>query len=103
MLFDFFKKQNKRATKVLLLKRVLKNLKIPDAQKELYENSLEILWEEELDKLYENVTKFVEKLEVAKVDDIKKNNFASINGLRKKEAEEKKEELNSMNFLLNNV
>jgi hypothetical protein len=43
MLFDFFKKQNKRATKVLLLRRILKNLKIPEAQKELYETSLEIL------------------------------------------------------------
>jgi hypothetical protein len=40
---------------------------------------------------------------VKELEEIKKQNFSSISGLRKKEAEEKKKEMNSFSFLLHNL
>jgi len=103
MLFDFFKKQNKKSRKIHLIKSVLKNLKIPERQKELYRESLDILWDNELDKLYESISLFVKKVEIENIWEIHKTNFSSIKWMRKKEAKNKQEEINSVNFLLNNL
>lgn len=103
MLFDFFKKQNKRSRKIHLIKSVLNNLRIPERQKELYRESLEVLADEELDKLYVSITSFVKKVEIENIWEIHKTNFSSIKWMRKKEAHDKKEEINSVNFLLNNL
>lgn len=101
MLFNIFKKQRQKDSKVYLLKSLIDNLDIDQRQKDLYFDSLDVLQERELDKLYIEITKFVEDVEIKKIDKIKRDNFSS--PARKKELEEKKKEINSVNFLLNNL
>ncbi|MCT4617223.1 MAG: hypothetical protein N4A38_03375 [Candidatus Gracilibacteria bacterium] len=103
MLFDFFKKQTKKSRKIHLIKSVLNNLRIPERQKELYRESLDVLGDEELDKLYVSITKFVKQIEIENIGEIYKTNFSSVEGMRKKDAKNKQEEINSVNFLLNNL
>lgn len=101
MLFNIFKKQRKKDTKVYLLKTLISWLDIDQKQKDLYLDSLGVLQETELDRLYIEITKFIEDVEIKKIEKIKKDNFSS--PARKKELEEKKKEINSVNFLLNNL
>jgi len=103
MLFEFWKKQSKNDNKIKLLKSLIAKLKIPEAQKKMYLWAIEVLDDNELDNFYNKFVDFVKSMEIEKISDIQKNNFASINWLRKKEAEEQKEELNSLNLLLDNI
>lgn len=103
MLFDFLKKQDKRDKKIILLSSLIKGLQIPENQKEMYLWALEVLEESELDNFYKQITAFVHDVEIKKISDIHKSNFSSISWLKKKEAEEQKEELNSLNLLLDNI
>ena len=58
---------------------------------------------EGIDNLYKDICVFVENFELKQLEDIKKQNFSSIAGMRKKEALEKTEEINSFSFLLHNI
>ncbi|MCP4523243.1 MAG: hypothetical protein GY828_03415 [Candidatus Gracilibacteria bacterium] len=78
-------------------------MNIPAEQKDLYLESLDVLDESRLQKLYEEISDFVEFVEMKELEDINKENFGKISGMRKKEAEEKKKELNSFSFLLHNL
>ena len=103
MIFKFWQKQSEIATKKLLLRKLIRKIDIPETDKEL------ILWAiwtsspEKLDNFYEFVVKFIEKYELKEVNEIEKNNFVSIDWMTYKEANEKKQEINSFNFLLNNL
>lgn len=103
MLFEFFKKQSKKNNKIKLLSTVIEWLKIPQRQKEIYLWSLDVLNDSELDNLFSQITQFVKTTEIDKISEIYKSNFSSIDWLKKKEAEEQKEELNSLNLLLDNI
>jgi hypothetical protein len=46
---------------------------------------------------------FVEEVENRDFESIKANNFSQISWMRKKEAIEKQKEVNTFNFLLNNL
>ncbi|MDR2641133.1 MAG: hypothetical protein LBC61_07835 [Candidatus Peribacteria bacterium] len=103
MLFDFLKKKKKKEEKIKLTQIAIINLQIPDEQKALYLQALDILDENGVERIYATLINFVEKQEIKELDEIEKNNFAVITGMRKKEAEEKKEEINSFSFLINNI
>lgn len=103
MIFDFLKKQKKIEQKKKLAKVMFLNMQIPDAQKSLYIQALDILDEDWVNKIYDTLTNFVNDLEIKELDDIQKNNFSIISGMKKKEAEERKKEINSFNFLLNKL
>ena len=79
------------------------SLNISGEQKDLYLEALEVLSVEESEKLYQNLVKFVEKIEMKEIAEIKKESFSEIAGMRKKEAEEKLEEMNSLSFLFHNL
>lgn len=103
MLFDFLKKRKRIEDKIKLINIMFVNLKIPESQKSLYLQALDILDEDWVNRIYEELSNFIKNVELKNLEDIQKNNFSVINWLRFKEAEEKKEELNSFNFLINKL
>lgn len=103
MIFDFLRKRKKIDEKIKLINIMFVNLKIPEEQKALYIQALDILDEEWVDRIYNELSNFINNLELKNLEDIQKNNFSVINWLKIKEAEEKKEELNSFTFLLNKL
>jgi hypothetical protein len=46
---------------------------------------------------------FVETTEIKELDEIQRNNFSVVTWMRKKEAEEKRKEINSFSFLISNI
>ena len=103
MIFDFLKKQKDINKKRELIVIMINALHIPNEQKTLYLGSLEILDIEWIKKLYIDLQNFIENFELKELEQIKKENFSSVAWMRKKEAEEKKKELNSFSFLLHNL
>ena len=103
MIFDFLKKQTDLQKKIKLTKVMLLNLQIPEEQKSLYIQALDILDEEWIDRIYISLSSFVEDIEIRELWDISKENFSVINWMKKKEAEERKKEINSFSFLINNL
>lgn len=103
MIFDFLKKQKEIDKKIKLTKVMILSLHIPEAQKSLYIQALDILDNEWIDRLYEKLVKFVEILELKDINDINKHNFSKITWMKKKEAIEKQKDLNSFSFLINNL
>ena len=103
MIGNFLKRYGETSKKRKVVLTIIQNLNINEKQKDLYLNSLDILDEAWLEKLYKSLTAFVENIELKEIEDIKKENFSSIAGLRKKEALEKQKEINSFWFLLNNL
>lgn len=103
MLFKFFEKQKEEKNKIILIKKIISSLNIPESQKDLYLSSLDILDLEWLDKLYIKLTNFIKEIEHEELKNNSRNNFRQIHGLRKKEANEKQQEINSFSFLLNNI
>lgn len=103
MIFNFLKKRKKTVEKIELIKIMFVNLKIPESQKSLYIQALDVLDESWIDRIYNELSDFTNNLELKNLEDIQKNNFSVIIWLRLKEAEEKKEELNSFNFLINKL
>jgi hypothetical protein len=82
---------------------MLMNLQIPEDQKSLYVQALDILDEEWIERIYNSLTLFIKDIEITELEDIQKSNFSSINWMKKKEAEERKKEINSFSFLINNL
>lgn len=103
MIFDFLNKQTEKEKKIKLIKIMFLNLHIPEEQKALYIQALDILDENWINKIYNVLTNFVKDVEIKDLEDIQKKNFSMISWLKKKEAEEKKNEINSFSFLLNNL
>lgn len=103
MLFTFLKQQKVLSKKTSIIKTMILALDIDESQKKLFLDSLDsldILW---LENLFKELTYFVESIEIKEIEDIKKKNFSNIAGMMKKEAEEKRKELNSFSFLINNL
>lgn len=103
MLFSFLQKQKSKEIKRKLIISMIDSLEIPKQQKELYISALEILNEVELDILYKNIIGFVKDIEMKDIEEIHKKNFIDITGMQKKEAQERKQEMNSFSFLLHNL
>lgn len=103
MIFEYLKKQSKLKEKIKLTKIMIFNLQIPEEQKSLYIQALDILDESGIDRIYNNLVIFIKDIEIKELDQIQKNNFTVIAWMRKKEAEERKKEINSFSFLINNI
>ena len=103
MLFTFMAKQTSKRKKTKLIETMIASLNISPDQKKLYTQALGVLSKEEWEKLFDNLTKFIEKIELKEIEEIKKESFISVSGMRKKEAEEKAQEMNSFSFLLHNL
>ena len=103
MLFEFLKKQRKPNQKIKLTQIMIMNLQIPEDQKALYIQALDILDEQWIEKIYNTLVNFVEKVEIKELDEIQKNHFSVVTWMRKKEAEERKKEINSFSFLMSNI
>ncbi len=103
MILSIFKKYSETNKKKKLIITIIKNLKITEKQKALYLDSLDLLDEIWLEKLYKSLMLFVEEVENRDFESIKANNFSQISWMRKKEAIEKQKEVNTFNFLLNNL
>lgn len=103
MIFEYLKKQNKLKEKIKLTKIMIFNLQIPEDQKSLYIQALDILDENWIDRIYNSLVIFIKDIEIKELDQIQKNNFSVILWMRKKEAEERKKEINSFSFLINNI
>lgn len=103
MIFEFLKKQTDKKRKKDLIVIMIQSLQIPENSKQLYLEALDILDLEWLDLLYKDLSKFVENFENKELEEISKQNFSSIAGMRKKEAEEKQKEINGFSFLLHNL
>jgi len=103
MLFTFLEKHKSKSEKKKLVETTILALNIPQDQKDLYLEALGILNEKELNNLYIKITSFVKDIEMKEISEIHEKNFSDISGMQKKEAEEKKEEMNSFSFLLHNL
>ena len=64
---------------------------------------MDILDENWIDRIYNSLIIFIKDIEIKELDQIQKNNFSVISWMRKKEAEERKKEINSFSFLINNI
>ena len=103
MLSGFLSKQKKQAYKKKLIKTMIISLHIEDSWKELYIKALSSISWEELDLLYEKLIKFIEKIEMKEINEIKSQSFTKIAWMRKKEAEEKTRDINAISFLFHNI
>lgn len=103
MIFDFLKKQNEISKKKELIIIMIRSINVSQQQKDLYLESLDVLDERWINNLYNDVSHFVEHIEMKELDEIKKDNFSKLSWMRKKEAEEKKKEMNSFSFILHNL
>ena len=103
MIFDFFKKQKEIKKKKELIKVMIRSINIPEEQKNLYLESLEILNIDWINSLYTDICIFIENIEIKEIDDINKSNFSKVAWMRKKEIEEKKKDINSFSFLIHNL
>lgn len=103
MLFSFLQKQTDKKKQKKLIVTMIEALWISKEQKKLYFEAIEVLSWQELIDLYQKLTKFVEWIELKEIEQIKKESFSQVTGMRKKEAEEKLEEMNNFSFLLHNL
>jgi len=103
MLFKFLNKQKEFEEKKKVSKILINTLNIPERQKKLFLESLEILNEKWMNKMYNEISEFIKQIELKELEDISKTNFTNIAWMQKKEAKQKKEELNAFSILLNNV
>ncbi len=102
-LSNIFKKYKEREYRILLMKDVIKNLDIDEKQKQMYIDSFDILDDESLTRFYNKLTSVIEIIE----EDIdnKKNidNKQKIFEIKKIEIAEKETEINTYNFILDNI
>ena len=103
MLFKLLQKQKDLKKQKKLVETMILSLNIPDQQKTLYIEAIKVLTESELELLFSHLTRFIEKIEMKHIDQIRRDGFESIAWMRKKEAEEKAQEINSFSFLLHNL
>lgn len=103
MILGIFKKYSETNKKRKVVKTLIESLRISDKQKTLYLDSIDILDEIWLDKLYKSLMIFIDEYEWKEIENIKSGNFSQISWMRKKEAIEKQKDVNTFNFLLNNL
>jgi len=103
MVSKILKKYKKASQKKIMLKTIISALAISDEQKKLYLDALEVIENDALDKLYEDITSFADNVEVKEIEHIRRQNFTNIQWMTKKEAEQKKHDINAFSFLLHNL
>lgn len=90
MIFDFLKKQTEIAKKKELITIMIQSINISEEQKELYLESLDVLDKQWVDNLYEELSHFIENIELKELEDIKQQNFWTISGMKKRSRRKEK-------------
>ena len=103
MIFKILSKQKDLTKKKKLIEVMIISLKIPDEQKKLYIEALDIIDHKYTETLYANIINFIEKTELKDIENIRKESFSTIAWMKKKEAVEKQKEINSFSFLISNL
>lgn len=103
MIFKFWEKQKELSTKKLLLRKLIRKVDIPETDKTLFLEAIWVVPDENIENLYAEVVSFIENFELKEIEEIEKTNFVSIDWMTVKEANNKKKDINSFNFLLTNI
>ncbi len=103
MIFDFFRKQKEFEKKKKTTCFLINSLNVPDNQKKLFLEALNMLDKDWLDIMYEELTQFIKKIEMNRLEDISKNNYINVAWMQKKEAIQKQKDINAFSFLINNI
>ncbi|MDC0505996.1 hypothetical protein OAN96_00195 [Candidatus Gracilibacteria bacterium] len=103
MVSKILKKYHKPTQKKIMLRTIISALSISEEQKQLYLDALQVIENDALDNLYDEITTFSNDIELKEIEDIRKQNFTNIQGMTRKEAEEKKQDINAFSFLLHNL
>lgn len=84
MLLPFLKKQKKIENQKKLITAMIVSLNISPDQKRLYSEALNILTPQQAEELFRKLTRFVEKIELKDIEQIQKESFQNIAGMRKR-------------------
>ena len=103
MLSSFLSRQKKYTHKKKLIETMIISLHIEDSLKDLYLQAIKKTSQKELDEIYKKLIKFIEKIELREISDIRNQSFISIAGMKRKEAEEKTRDINALSFLFHNI
>jgi len=98
-----FKKYKEKEYKFILIKELIEWLQIDLKQKNLYLESLDFLDDEWLDRFYKKLTSVIEIIEENDTLEKFKKQEVNIQQITTDEIEEKKQEINSFNLILDNI
>lgn len=102
-IWNIFKKYKEKEYRLILVKDLILSLNIDSRQKNLYIESLNILDDESLDRFYKKLTWVIDIIEENENNLSFSKELETINYIKKQEQIQKKEEINSYNFLLDNI
>jgi hypothetical protein len=102
-IWNIFKKYKEREYRLILVKDLILSLNIDSRQKNLYIESLNILDNESLDRFYNKLTWVIDIIEENENNLSFSKTIENNNSIKKQEQIQKKEEINSFNFLLDNI
>ncbi|MCK9272819.1 hypothetical protein M0P65_04710 [Candidatus Gracilibacteria bacterium] len=100
---NIFKEYKEREYRLILVKDLILSLNIDSRQKNLYIESLNILDNESLDRFYNKLTGVIDIIEENENNLSFSKTIENNNSIKKQEQIQKKEEINSFNFLLDNI
>ena len=102
-IWNIFKKYKEKEYRLILVKDLILSLNIDSRQKNLYLESLNILDDESLDRFYKKLTWVIDIIEENENNLSFSKELETSNFIKKQEQIQKKEEINSYNFLLDNI
>lgn len=102
-IWNIFKKYKEKEYRLILVKDLILSLNIDSRQKNLYIESLNILDDESLDRFYKKLTWVIDIIEENENNLSFSKELETTNYIKKQEQIQKKEEINSYNFLLDNI
>ena len=102
-IWNIFKEYKEREYRLILVKDLILSLNIDSRQKNLYIESLNILDNESLDRFYNKLTWVIDIIEENENNLSFSKTIENNNSIKKQEQIQKKEEINSYNFLLDNI
>jgi len=102
-IWNIFKEYKEREYRLILVKDLILSLNIDSRQKNLYIESLNILDNESLDRFYNKLTWVIDIIEENENNLSFSKTIENNNSIKKQEQIQKKEEINSFNFLLDNI
>jgi len=102
-IWNIFKKYKEKEYRLILVKDLILSLNIDSRQKNLYIESLNILDDESLDRFYKKLVWVIDIIEENENNLVFSEKLETSNLIKKQEQIQKKEEINSYNFLLDNI
>ncbi|EKE28146.1 MAG: hypothetical protein ACD_3C00088G0007 [uncultured bacterium (gcode 4)] len=102
-LSSIFRKYKDREYRLILVKDLIAGLEIDDNQKSLYLDSLEVLDNSSLERFYNKLTSVIEIIEEDENKISFQKNKLEAYKINTREEQDKKQELNSFNLILDNI